>query len=103
MDPFNMKKDEFTFEEDNKITMWKSKKGRKTNTYISGWNLEKSELKSHLKTLKKMYGCNGSLKLMKTEYDKEYFIMHLQGDKESELISYLVENGVSIDNIVKKG
>lgn len=104
MDPFNIKKEELTFDEDNKIILWKDKKGRKTNTYFSGWNLEKSELKNHLKKLKKTLGCNGSLKKINTDdKNKEEFIVHLQGDKELEIISYLIDNNISENNIVKKG
>ncbi len=104
MDPFNIKKEELTFDEDNKIILWKDKKGRKTNTYFSGWNLENFELKNNLKKLKKTLGCNGSLKKINTDdKNKEEFIVHLQGDKELEIISYLIDNNISENNIVKKG
>ena len=35
------------------ITIWKEKRGRKTNTYLTGWNLEEDELKGYIKDFKK--------------------------------------------------
>jgi translation initiation factor 1 (eIF-1/SUI1) len=66
---------------------------KRINTYLSGWNLTETQLKEHLRIIKKKLGCNGSIK--KNENDD--FIFHLQGDQKNYLISYLKLQGV--DNI----
>tara|TARA_B100000161_G_C33496755_1_gene389668 strand:+ start:527 stop:847 length:321 start_codon:yes stop_codon:yes gene_type:complete len=85
---------------DNEINvlLWKEKKGRKTNTYASGWNIDESELKQYLKEFKKSHGCNGSIKS-----DEENLIMHLQGDKVDDVAKFMVSKGVKEENIRLKG
>lgn len=91
-----VKNDEFASE--FQITIWKESKGRKTNSYISGWNLEQTELKQYLKEFKVKHGCNGSLKK-----EGENSILQFQGDKIDTLINFMIEKGVEEDYIQKKG
>ena len=86
-----------TFEEVS-ITVWKESKGRKTNTYITGWNLDESTLKDHIKQFKKANGCNGSLKM-----NEEGSILQFQGDKISDIIEFMEKKGVNKGNITLKG
>ena len=82
------------------ITVWKEKKGRKTNTYVIGWNLEKDELKGYLKEFKQKHGCNGSLKIdEETDGPKLQF----QGDKIDEVIELINSKGIDSDKITIKG
>lgn len=89
--------EETTFESTN-ITIWKENRGRKTNTYISGWDLEENQLKDYIKQFKKAKGCNGSLKV-----DDDNFILHFQGDKVNELIEFMISKGVNKEYITMKG
>ena len=101
MNPFddNFEEDEFTGL--SKIDVRLHKRGRKSNTYVENWNLTKEELKTHLKTLKKTLGSNGSLK----KNDKvEGWVLHLQGDRRNDVKSYLIDVGkISEDRIVLHG
>ena len=64
MDPFANNKNDFEEElyANNNITLWVEVNGKKKNTYIYGWELDKTELKEHLRTIKKKKGCNGKIK-----------------------------------------
>jgi len=98
------------FEEDESITttnqldsefnvlVWKENRGRKINTYLSGWNIEKDELKQHLKDFKKSHGCNGSIKI-----EDDVKVLHLQGDKVDDIISFVISKGVKEENITLRG
>lgn len=72
---------------------------RKSTSIVEGWNIEKDEMKLHLKKLKTSLGCNGSIK--KDENDKNLII--LQGDKRCELINYLISNNIEESNITVVG
>ena len=80
------------------ITVWKENKKRKINTYVSGWNIDETELKQYLKDFKVKNGCNGSLKS-----ENGNFILHLQGDKIDKITSYLLEKGIKSEEITKQG
>lgn len=80
------------------ITIWKESRGRKTNTYISGWNIKESDLKQHIKDFKKTHGCNGSLK-----NENDNFVLHFQGDKIDKMYDFIIEKGVEKDMITIKG
>jgi len=82
------------------ITIWKEKRGRKTNTYLTGWNLEEDELKGYIKDFKKKKGCNGSLK---EDEETGGFKLHFQGDKVDDVIEYHKTKGIIDDNITLKG
>ena len=100
MNPFEDFKDnsnELFSEEKLLITI--SRRGRKQNTYLSGWELSKDDLKVHLKNLKKTLGCNGSIKKHEIE-GSETTVLHLQGNHKDKLINYLVnKNNVNENNI----
>ena len=80
------------------ILLWKERRGRKTNTYASGWNIDETELKQYLKDFKKSHGCNGSIKK-----EEENLIMHLQGDKVDDILEFMISKGINKDNVTLKG
>lgn len=80
------------------ITIWKESRGRKTNTYLSGWNITESDLKDYIKDFKKTHGCNGSLKSENGDY-----ILHFQGDKVDKIFEFVISKGVDKDTITIKG
>ena len=73
-------------------------KGKKKMTFVENWDLEKDELKEHLKILKKRLGCNGSVK-----NTDEGIIFQLQGDKKDIIRQYLIDNNINEENIYVKG
>ena len=83
---------------ENDITIWKENRGRKINTYITGWNLELDELKQYLKQFKQTKGCNGSIKV-----EEGVKKLHFQGDKIDDFIEFMKSKGVDEDNITIKG
>jgi translation initiation factor 1 (eIF-1/SUI1) len=82
----------------NIIEIWVEERGRKADTYVHGWDIDEDTLKSHLKTIKKKRGCNGSIKNIVKETGS-IKVMQLQGNVKDFVISYLKENGVSEDDI----
>lgn len=80
------------------IIIMTERRGRKTNTYVFGWDIEKSELKEHLKTLKKKHGCNGSVKV-KDYNGNEQECLQLQGEWSLQVKEYLMANNVSENEI----
>ena len=79
----------------NKAINWwiitKTNRGRKTNLFISGWEIENSLRKEHLKNLKKKLGCNGSIKQELIEGTEET-VIHLQGDHTDKVVDYIKGN-----------
>jgi translation initiation factor 1 (eIF-1/SUI1) len=95
MDPFSQNiNNDISFEEDNIVTITIEHRGRKTNTYITGWNLDSGGRKEHLKNLKKTFGCNGSVKTFIID-SIETPCIHLQGEHTEKIKQYLEENNVS--------
>ena len=82
----------------DQIIIWKENRGRKINTYITGWNLELEELKQHLKVFKQQKGCNGSVKI---EDDKPK--LQFQGDKVDDFIHFMISKGIDEKIISVKG
>ena len=82
----------------DQIIIWKENRGRKINTYITGWNLEIEELKQHLKNFKQQKGCNGSVKI---EDDKPK--LQFQGDKVDDFIQFMISKGIDEKIITVKG
>ena len=82
------------------IVIWKENRGRKINTYVTGWNLEKDELKGYFKEFKQKHGCNGSLK---ENDDGEGFKLHFQGDKIEQVCELIKSKGVDESHISIKG
>ena len=69
------------------------RRGRKQNTFLSGWEITEDELKIHLKNLKKTLGCNGSIKTHKIN-GEETTVLHLQGNKSDKVYEYLIGQGI---------
>ena len=93
------------------IEIWKEDLGRKKNTYVSGWDISDSEIKEHIKTIKKKNGCNGTLKDIQlpgsnpddTSNSKKIKVIHLQGDFLDYMKEYLIIHGCKIEQIKMKG
>lgn len=83
---------------EQRILLISERRGRKTNTYISGWEINEDEMKHHLKILKKKFACNGSIKEIDSD-GVETTVIHIQGEHISDLETYLIENNVPKDNI----
>ena len=99
MNPFEREEESVTVQKENDITIWKENRGRKVNTYITGWNIDITELKCYLKEFKQSKGCNGSIKI---EEDDTYKL-HFQGDKISDFIEFISSKGIDKDTITIKG
>ena len=84
-----------------KIIIHSENRGRKTNTYIIDWNIDKEDMKAHLKNLKKKHGCNGSIKT-KLYQGENKEVIHLQGQLKSEVKTYLMSLDISENNIEVK-
>lgn len=80
------------------IIIWKESRGRKTNTYVKGWNIDETDLKQHLKEFKVKNGCNGSIKS-----EDGNFVLHLQGDKINAITQFLNSKGVDSEEITIQG
>ena len=96
MNPFEDEQDNNLSNKIINIDLWLEINGRRKNTYISGLTLEKEELKKHLQKLKKMHGCNGTLKKI-SEDDKDIEVIQLQGDNIENVQNYL--KMINISNI----
>ena len=102
MNPFE---EEFSNELEKKLSLieiWVETNGRKKNTFISGWGLTDSELKEHIKIIKKKNGCNGSLK----EYNNNDImikVIQLQGDHSDYMHEYLLNHDIDESLIKMKG
>lgn len=84
-----------------KIIIFSERNGRKTNTYIVDWDIEKEEIKQHLKNLKKKHGCNGSIKT-KMFHGENKDVLHLQGEWRYEVKEYLMSLDINENNIEVK-
>jgi translation initiation factor 1 (eIF-1/SUI1) len=93
--------------QNSEINIWIITNGRKKNTYISGWLIPDTEIKEHLKIIKKKNGCNGTLKTLEdldTDKDiKETKVVQLQGDHVQFMVEYLIANDIDKSNIKIKG
>jgi translation initiation factor 1 (eIF-1/SUI1) len=87
------------------LYIWVQKMGRKSNTYVSGWSISDNEIKSHLKTIKKSIGCNGSIKNMIVDGNDtiEQRVMHLQGEHAVYLKEFICNTGIEPSLIHIKG
>jgi translation initiation factor 1 (eIF-1/SUI1) len=104
MNPFENDEQE-TINEQSNIEIWIETFGRKKNTYIAGWNLSETELKEHIKTIKKKNGCNGTLKEVTINGNKTTLVkaIQLQGDHVDYILGYLTEQGIDINLVKVKG
>ena len=101
MDTFFMQNEQQLLLEEKKIMISKTSRGRKKNLYISGWDISKDQMKSHLKNLKKSLGCNGSVKVENIEGQDET-VIHLQGDHSDKVLKYLKELDINESDIIIK-
>ena len=92
------KKTSVDFDHEFHVTIWKESRGRKTNTYVKGWDISEDELKQYLKDLKKSHGCNGSIK-----NEEGKFMVHIQGDKISNFTEFMISKGIKAENIILRG
>jgi translation initiation factor 1 (eIF-1/SUI1) len=80
------------------IEIWVEERGRKSDTYIYGWDIDDDTLKYHLRTIKKKRGCNGSIKEIVKETGP-IKVMQLQGNVKEFIVNYLKEQGIDEDSI----
>ena len=100
MNPFEKEEETVTLQKENNITIWSENRGRKTNTYITGWNnIDVNNLKDYLKEFKQSNGCNGSIKIE----DDNTIKLHFQGDKVNDFIEFMLSKGIDKDSITLKG
>jgi translation initiation factor 1 (eIF-1/SUI1) len=87
------------------IEIWVEVSGRKKNTYITGWMLSDTELKEHIKIIKKKIGCNGTLKELNCHGDKSLIIkaIQLQGEHIDYMKDYLKDQMIDVNLIRVKG
>ena len=106
MNPFEQDNDyiQDTDTKESKINIWVEANGRKKNTYVTGWNISETNLKDHLKIIKKKHGCNGTVKSIPNEANNGFItVMQLQGDHTISVSGHLISNGVETNNIHIKG
>ncbi len=88
----------------NQITIWIITTGRKSNTFVSGWDISDDQLKEHLKNIKKKNGCNGSIKdVLDENTNNTIKTLQLQGNHIDFIKDYLINNGVDNNTIYVKG
>ena len=104
MNPFE-ETDEINITQSKLIEIWVETNGRKKNTYLAGWNLPDTELKEHIKIIKKKNGCNGTLKELSSNDPNLESIkaIQLQGDHIEYLKSYLKEHDIDTSLIRVRG
>ena len=110
---FSSKTDELLNADKKKVLIWQKKVRRTVNTYALIPE-SKSILKEYHKSLKKAWGCNGSLKMNEVfgrVYDKtgkvdkstgrniKELVFHLSKDCLYELIDFLKSKGFNEDDI----
>jgi translation initiation factor 1 (eIF-1/SUI1) len=103
MNPFE-EINEMLEKETTVIEIWLEVTGRKKNTFISGWNLSDTELKDHIKIIKKKNGCNGTLKELNVDGEKkDSKVIQLQGDHIDYMYEYLKQQNIDSSLIKIKG
>ena len=85
------------------IEIWLETSGRKKNTFIAGWNISDTELKEHIKIIKKKNGCNGTLKEIMNSEKVEIKVIQLQGDHVDYMQDYLKQQLIDPSLIKVKG
>jgi len=81
-------------------------RGRKKNTYITGWAISEDELKDHVKSIKKSCACNGSIKDVVDPLDTigeshPVKTIQFQGDVVDFVTKYIINLGVNPNSISK--
>jgi translation initiation factor 1 (eIF-1/SUI1) len=104
MNPFEDINENTIITKESKIEIWVEVNGRKKNTYVSGWNITKDQLKEHLTTIKKKNGCNGTIKDISNSSGTELItVMQFQGDHSNYMFDYLIGQQVDSTSISVKG
>jgi translation initiation factor 1 (eIF-1/SUI1) len=76
------------------IQIWVETFGRKKNTYVSGWTIDKDIMKKHLSTIKHKISCGGSIKDIPDETgDGTIQVLQLQGNHIDYILAYIQEHG----------
>ena len=102
MNPFDIINNttELNISNDNyTIEIWIESKGRKCNTFVSGWNIANTDLDAHLKIIKKKNACGGSIETSENGNK----ILKLQGDHVNYIKKYLKEHNIMEESIKVKG
>ena len=81
------------------VTIFATQNGRKKNTYIIGLENSQEEQLTFLRTMKRKYGCNGSMKVVAYE-GIDVPALHLQGDQIKKAKAFLTEQNIL--NVVVK-
>lgn len=104
MNPFEENEEE-EINKTTSIEIWLEVNGRKKNTFVAGWNLSDTDLKEHIKTIKKKNACNGTLKEISNNGDKSELIkvIQLQGDHIDYMKEYLINQEIDVDIIRIRG
>lgn len=95
MNPFDEDKDntdDNKIIKNSKVIIWIEANGRKRTTNISGLLYSETELKEHLKNLKKKHGCNGTVKTVKI-VEENKLILQFQGDHANNMETYFEDLG----------
>ena len=87
---------------ENNIEIRFEQRGKRKNTYMTGWGLDLPTQKNHLKILRNKLSCSGSCKKKKID-DTEKIVFHLQGDHVMTLKEYLISLGMKDNDIKIKG
>jgi translation initiation factor 1 (eIF-1/SUI1) len=96
MNPFDEDKDNADDKKiikNSKVIIWIEANGRKRTTNISGLLYPETELKEHLKNLKKKHGCNGTVKTVKIAEEEDKLILQFQGDHAYDMETYFKDLG----------
>ena len=83
----------------NKIELCIITTGKKSNTYITYWDISDEELKEHLKVIKIKKGCSGSIK----KETSGLTTLHLQGNLKKFMIEYFSKLGINESLLSIKG
>ncbi len=96
---FNEQKNNNIFN-DEKVVVYCEKSGRRCNTYIVGWKTTDDNMKNTLKSLTKLFGCGGAIKM--TDYEgKQTLAINLQGNFVVKTGEYLKSQNI-VNLIVKE-
>ena len=83
-----------TLAEEVSIQIWLETYGRKKNTYISGWTIDKILMKEHLRTIKHDISCGGSIKDIPNESGEGTMsVLQLQGNHIDYIKMYIQKHG----------
>ncbi len=103
MDLFLNEQNNNTIFDDDKITVFCERSGKRFNTYIVGLNETENDYKNILEKLKKKFGCGGAIKNIIHEGNENTKAINIQGNfvvKTGEFLKTL--NIKNIKNIIIK-